>query len=174
MRWYELSHTDDAEIRPVRSAVLSSRGTTVLPVPAPRRERRQAEGGLRWAGVLVIVVGALLLILAAGDALAGVELGGGGDNTLRGTDRADRIAGFNGEDALYGGPGDDILYGGAGKDEIYAGDGGDDVLAGAGDDFIEAKDGAVDHVGCGPGDDSVSVDRKDLVSPDCESVYAAG
>lgn len=151
---------------------MSSRGTTVLPVPAPRGERRASEGGLRWAGVLVAVIGALLLILAAGDALAGVELGGGGDNTLRGTDGADRIAGFNGGDVLYGGPGDDTLYGGAGKDEIYAAQGDDDVLAGAGDDFIEAKDGRVDRVGCGPGDDSVSADREDLVSPDCESVYA--
>ncbi|QIN81389.1 hypothetical protein GBA63_01175 [Rubrobacter tropicus] len=151
---------------------MSSRGTTVLPVPAPRGERRPAEGGLRWAGLLFAAIGALLLVLAAGDALAGVELGGGGDNTLRGTDGADRIAGFNGEDALYGGSGDDALYGGAGKDEIYAGDGGDDVLAGAGDDFIESKDGAVDRVGCGPGDDSISADREDLVSPDCESVYA--
>jgi Ca2+-binding RTX toxin-like protein len=117
------------------------------------------------------VIGALLLILAAGDALAGVELGGGGDNTLRGSDQADRLAGFNGDDALYGGAGGDTLYGGSGKDEIYAGGDGDDVLAGAGDDFIEAKDGAVDRVTCGPGDDSASVDRQDLISPDCEMVY---
>ena len=117
------------------------------------------------------MVGVLLLLLAAGDALAGVELGGGGDNTLRGSGRADRLAGFNGADTLYGGAGDDTLYGGAGKDEIYGAAGGDDVLAGAGDDFVEAKDGAVDRVGCGPGDDSASVDREDLVSPDCEAVY---
>ncbi|MEJ7842683.1 MAG: hypothetical protein WKF95_13020 [Rubrobacter sp.] len=155
----------------MRGAVLSPRGTAVLPVSAPRREQRPAEGGLRWAGVLVAVAGALLLLLAAGDALAGAELGGGGDNILRGSEQADRLAGFNGADTLYGGAGDDTLYGGAGKDEIYGAAGGDDVLAGAGDDFIEAKDGAVDRVGCGPGDDSASVDREDLVSPDCEAVY---
>jgi Ca2+-binding RTX toxin-like protein len=169
---YEPSHTEDAEIRPRRGLVLSSRGTTVLPAPASRGGRRVSEGGLRWAGVLVAVAGALLLLLAAGDALAGVELGGGGDNTLRGSERTDRLVGFNGEDALYGSAGGDTLYGGAGKDEVYAGEGGDVVLAGAGDDFIEAKDGAVDRVGCGPGDDSISADREDLVSPDCESVYA--
>ncbi len=151
---------------------MSSRGTTVFPVPVPSGERRPAEGRLRWAGVLVAGIGALLLLLAAGDALAGVELGGGGDNILRGSDQNDRLAGFNGEDTLYGAPGDDTLYGGAGKDEIYAGGGSDDVLAGAGDDFVEAKDGAVDRVSCGPGNDSISVDRKDLVSPDCEFVYA--
>ena len=155
----------------MRRAVLSSRGTAVLPVPAPRGERK-AEGGLRWAGVLVAVIGALLLLLAAGDVLAGVELGRGGDDTLRGSDQNDRLAGFTGQDNLHGAPGDDTLYGGAGRDEVYAGPGGDDVLAGAGDDFVEAKDGAVDRVSCGPGEDSISVDRKDMVSPDCESVYA--
>ncbi len=117
--------------------VLSSRGTTVLPVSASRGGRRAGERGLRWAGVLVAAVGILLLCLAAGDALAG----------------------------------DDALYGGAGDDEIYGGPGEDDVLGGAGDDFIEAKDGSTDRVGCGPGTDSVSVDRGDLVYPDCESVY---
>lgn len=151
---------------------MSSGGTTVFPVPTPRGEQRAAEGGLRWAGALVAVIGALLLCLAAGDALAGVELGGGGGDTLRGSDRDDRLAGFNGGDTLHGAPGDDTIYGGAGRDEIYGGGGGDDVLAGAGDDFVEAKDGVIDRVGCGPGNDSISVDRKDLVSPDCESVYA--
>lgn len=45
------------------------------------------------------------------------------------------------------------------------------MSCGGADDFVEAKDGAIDRVSCGPGDDSISVDRKDLVSPDCESVY---
>ena len=171
MRSYVLSLREKTEIQPARDAVLSSRDAAVLPIPATRRKRRPAEGRPRWAGVLVAVAGALLLLLAAGDALAGVELGGGGDNTLRGSGRADRLAGFNGGDTLHGGADDDSLYGGAGRDEIYGGAGGDDVLAGAGDDFIEAKDGAVDRVGCGPGDDSASVDREDLVSPDCEAVY---
>ena len=150
---------------------MSSRDTAVLPVPAPCGERH-AEGGLRWSGVLVAVIGALLLLLAAGDALAGVELGRGGDDTLRGSARNDRLAGINGEDTLHGATGDDTLYGGAGRDEIYGGGGKDDVLAGAGHDFVEAKDGAVDRVSCGPGNDSISVDRKDMVSSDCESVYA--
>ncbi|HEV2094694.1 MAG TPA: hypothetical protein VGR18_16170, partial [Rubrobacter sp.] len=115
--------------------------------------------------------GALLLCLAAGDALAGVEIGGDGDNTLRGSAGADTLMGFNGGDNLHGGAGDDALHGGAGKDEIYAYPGRDDVLGGAGDDFIETKDGEVDRVSCGLGDDSASVDREDLISPDCESVY---
>ena len=151
--------------------VLSSRGTTVLPVPAGRGGRRVGERGLRWTGALVAAVGVIMLCLAAGDALAGVEIGGRGDNALRGSAGANRLAGFDGGDTLYGAAGGDTLYGGAGDDEIYAGPGKDDVLGGAGDDFIEAKDGAKDRVNCGPGTDSVSVDRGDLVYSDCESVY---
>ena len=147
---------------------MSSRSTTAIPVSGGRAGDR----GLPWVGVLVTLVGVVLLILAAGDALAGVELGGGGDNVLRGSAGNDRIAGMGGGDILHGGPGDDAIYGGGGADEIYVGPGDDDVLGGAGDDFVEAKDGATDRVGCGPGDDFVSVDREDLVSPDCETVYA--
>lgn len=158
---------------PAPRAPLKAPATTVLPVPAPRGGRRRGrDRGLRWAGAVVALVGVLLLGLAAGEALAGVELGGGGDNALRGTAGGDRLAGFDGGDTLHGAAGDDALYGGAGADEIYGGPGEDDVLGGAGEDFVEAKDGATDRVGCGPGTDAVSVDRGDLISPDCESVYA--
>lgn len=155
---------------------MSSKGTTTFPVPAPRSEgrsqkRRPRDVGLRWAGVLIAAIGVMLLCLAAGDALAGVEIGGGGDNTLRGTAGSDRLAGFNGGDVLHGRAGRDALYGGAGDDELYAGPGRDDVLGGVGDDFFEAKDGATDDISCGPGQDSASVDRIDRVSTDCEAVY---
>lgn len=169
MRPYETFSAEGQVSWTSPGGTLSSRGTTVL--PAPQGAPRVGERGLRWAGALVAVVGVLLLCLAAGDALAGVELGGGGANTLRGSAGADRLAGFNGDDTLHGGAGDDALYGGAGDDEIYGGPGEDDALGGAGNDFIEAKDGATDRVGCGPDTDSVSVDRGDMVSPDCESVY---
>ncbi len=58
---------------------------------------------------------------------------------------------------------DHALRGGAG-DKVYAGHAGDDVLGDAGDAFIETKDGETDRMGCGPGTDPVSADRKDLVS----------
>ena len=51
--------------------------------PEYRGECRLAGKGLRQAGVLVVVVGLSLLTLAAGDALAGAELGGRGDDALR-------------------------------------------------------------------------------------------
>ena len=76
---------------------------------------------MRQAGVLVVVVGLLLLSLAAGDALAGAELGGRGDDALRGSDLDDRLAGFGGEDGIWGFAGDDGLSGGGGADELYGG-----------------------------------------------------
>ena len=66
-----------------------------------------------------------------------------------------------------------IAGGGAGEDEIYGLEGRDFLLGGAGDDFIEAADGERDHIGCGPGNDVVSVDKKDLVAHDCETVYTS-
>ena len=155
---------------------MSSKGTATLPIPSPRPEdrpagRRRTDRGPWWVGGLVAAVGVLLLCLAAGDALAGVEIGGGGDDTMRGSAGGDRLAGFDGGDVLHGGAGGDALYGGAGDDELYPGPGDDDVLGGLGDDFVEAKDGATDDVICGPGDDAASVDRTDRVSTDCETVY---
>ena len=129
--------------------------------------------GLRQSGFLVVVVGLLLLSLAAGDALAGAELGGRGHDVLRGSDLDDRLAGFGGEDGIWGMEGDDGLSGGGGADELYGGPGRDTLLGGAGDDFLETKDGERDYVDCGPGEDAASVDMQDRVSRTCESIYAA-
>src|ERR671917_64127 len=152
MRRYGMSFAQ-SPVPPTPVGLLRSGEATASPVAVSRGGRRAGGRGFRWAGTLVAAAGVFLLCLAAGDALAGVELGGGGDNIMRGFPREDRLAGFNGADTLYGAGGDDALYGGAG------------------DDFIEAKDGARDRVGCGPGTDSVSVDYEDLVGPDCEAVY---
>jgi Ca2+-binding RTX toxin-like protein len=136
---------------------------TALP-PEYFGESRSAGKGLRQSGLLVVVVGLLLLSLAAGDALAGAELGGRGNDALRGSELDDRRAGFGGEDGLSGGGGADELYGGLGRDTL---------LGGAGDDFLETKDGERDYVDCGPGEDAASVDMQDRVSRTCETIYAA-
>lgn len=52
---------------------------------------------MRQSGLLIAVVGLLLFSLAAGDALAGAELGGRGDDALRGSGRDDRLAGYGGD-----------------------------------------------------------------------------
>ncbi len=142
-------------------------------VPPQRAESRPAGKDLRRAGLLVVAVGLLLLSLAAGDALAGAELGGRGDDELSGAAQDDRLAGFGGEDGIWGLEGDDGLSGGAGGDELYGGPGQDVLYGGAGDDFLEAKDGGRDYVDCGTGRDAASVDPEDLVSRDCETIYPA-
>ena len=131
--------------------------------PVPGDGARTTEKGFGPAGVLLVVIGALLLALAAGDALAESARGGVGTDALRGTDEGEQLTGTGGDDGIRGLDGDDELYGGEGRDVI---------LGGAGDDFIETKDGAVDLVSCGSGDDVASVDLLDLLPGDCETVYA--
>ncbi|MGH3148128.1 MAG: hypothetical protein ACRDTR_20265 [Rubrobacter sp.] len=145
----------------------------VQPAQAQRKVSLTAGKDLRRTGSLVVAAGLLLLALAAGDALAGVELGGPGDDALRGAAQDDRLGGFGGRDGVWGRAGDDGLSGGAGGDELYGGPGRDEFYGGAGDDFLEAKDGWQDHVHCGPGHDAASVDPGDLVSLTCEAVYQA-
>ena len=62
-----------------------------------RTESPPAGKGLQLSGALVVVVGLLLLSLAAGDALAG-------DDALRGSGVGDRLAGFEGEGRMRGSP----------------------------------------------------------------------
>lgn len=69
-------------------------------------------------------------------------IGTKGADVLRGTTKADLIDGRAGNDSLYGFAGNDRLIGGAGADRIF----------------------------CGRGRDSVSADRRDTVSRDCEVV----
>jgi Ca2+-binding RTX toxin-like protein len=130
--------------------------------PVPQREALPVEKGARRAGLLLVVVGALLLTLATGDALADAVLGGSGHDVLRGTGAGERLAGFGGEDGIWGLAGDDELYGGLGSDM---------QLGGAGDDFIEARDGERDYVECGSGNDVASVDLGDRVARNCETLY---
>jgi Ca2+-binding RTX toxin-like protein len=118
-----------------------------------------------------LAITAILLILAADDALAGAVLGDGEDDSLRGSGGGETLVGFGGEDETWGLAGDDALSGGGGDDELYGGTGHDALLGGAGDDFIEARDGKRDYVWCGPGNDAVSADPTDRVTRNCETLY---
>ena len=52
-----------------------------------------------------------------------------------------------------------------------SGGNGTDRLFGADcDDRVLARDGASDVIGCGPGRDYVTADRRDVVGVDCERV----
>lgn len=132
-----------------------SASTQRIEVDQSGDERRVERSGSRRAGILLVVLGLLFVGLAAGDALAGTGLGGFRES-------GETIRGGSGEDALIGGAGDDEIYGLGSRDLLFGG---------AGDDFIESSDGVRDEIKCGPGKDVASVDEKDLVSRDCETVY---
>ncbi|MDK3017425.1 calcium-binding protein [Pseudodonghicola flavimaris] len=90
--------------------------------------------------------------------------GGGGNDTLKGTELDDMIAGGADDDRLFGFGGDDVIFGHSGDDTVYGGDGDDiitgnggaDALAGGdGDDDI-AGNGEDDTITAGEGDDRVA------------------
>jgi hypothetical protein len=127
----------------------------------------------------------------AGDPLANVICGLGGNDTISGragddtlfgdacndkaktifgaaagTDGDDRLSGDDGDDALYGAGGRDILKGGRGRDRLFGGAGGDTLDGDAGNDkLVGGRD--PNTVRGGPGDDSVDArnGRKDRI--DC-------
>jgi Ca2+-binding RTX toxin-like protein len=106
--------------------------------------------------------------------------GRGGNDQLRGTDGDDRIDGGAGNDDLQGGYGNDTIVGGPGQDKIVADRDGRcnemhcDLSPGSSSDTIDAVDGEVDNISCGPGQDTVKADAADVVAPDCETVQRAG
>jgi Ca2+-binding RTX toxin-like protein len=111
-------------------------------------------------------------------ALASTLDGGAGDDTVTGGDANDKLTGGDGNDTLTGLAGDDVLNGGAGDDTLIGGDGNDVlvggsgtnlVMAGAGNDRIAVRDGKRDRVDCGPGKDTVSADKRDVLRH-CERV----
>jgi Ca2+-binding RTX toxin-like protein len=102
--------------------------------------------------------------------------GKGGNDQLKGSDSDDAIDGGAGNDTLTGGYGNDTIVGGPGQDKIVADRDGRcnelhcDLSPGSSADTIDALDGEVDNVSCGPGQDSVKADAADVLAPDCETV----
>jgi Ca2+-binding RTX toxin-like protein len=106
---------------------------------------------MRRNAILGVLVGALLLVLMSGVALAATERGTRGDDLLVGTERDDRLVGRNGDDRLKALEGNDTLRGGNGNDELLA------------------RDGEKDRLECGGGSrDRYAADSFDVVSGDCE------
>lgn len=130
--------------------------------------------------------------------------GGPGNDTSDGGDGNDRLAGGTGDDTQNGGPGNDVIYANVGADVSNGGDGNDvlwalarrDVTLGAngepdqtgdtldggnGNDRFRTRDGEVDRITCGEGDDVAFLDRVDVItdataeSPNgsCEKVVRA-
>src|SRR5918998_611261 len=94
----------------------------------PRKRRWSGKKGecVRRTG-LVAATMAVALLLSTGVALAAAISGTQGNDTLRGTRRADQIYGLNGRDTLKGFAGGDELYGGAGLDRLVGSGGNDEI-----------------------------------------------
>ncbi|HEY8001907.1 MAG TPA: calcium-binding protein [Solirubrobacterales bacterium] len=106
---------------------------------------------------------ATLVPSGSGDAIRGR----GGDDRLRGLDGDDCLYGETGDDRLAGDAGADRLKGGADDDRLVGGEGRDVLGGGAGADRLNARDGAVDRIKCGPGRDRVIADRRDKLGGGC-------
>jgi Ca2+-binding RTX toxin-like protein len=106
--------------------------------------------------------------------------GRGGNDQLKGTDRDDAIDGGAGNDVITAGYGNDTITGGPGQDKIVGDRDGRcnemhcDLSPGSASDTIDAVDGEVDNISCGPGQDSVKADAADVVAADCETVVRSG
>lgn len=112
-----------------------------------------------------------------------------GNSTLLGNGGNDKLYAGDYEDVLDGGPGNDVLNGGFGNDTITGGPGRDTIQGDAtsascgwfaytckipfGNDVIHARDGEVDNIDCGVGNDTAIVDAIDIVA-NCEDVQVAG
>jgi hypothetical protein len=90
--------------------------------------------------------------------------GGLGNDVLIGGFQADELDGDAGVDILDGSDGNDVLRGGLGGDSLTGGRGRDDLNGGPGGDTLRARDGVVDVVDCGTGNDTIDVDPGDQTS----------
>jgi Ca2+-binding RTX toxin-like protein len=111
-----------------------------------------------------------------------------GASTIRGLAGNDKLTGSDyGSDAIDGGPGDDTIQGGFDNDTIVGGPGRDKINSDGGsycglyecnvpfgDDTIDVRDGEVDQVECGIGNDTVYADSIDSIAPSCENVTRTG
>jgi hypothetical protein len=95
--------------------------------------------------------------------------GGGGTDFVYGEGGRNRIHGGNGDDVLVGGAGNDSLWGDVGGDYLKGGRAADSFFGGYGDDLIDSRDGVVEHVYCGDGNDRVKGDLRDVIIG-CEHV----
>ena len=82
---------------------------------------------------------------------------------------ASTVWGLAGVDDLRGGPAGDALHAGSENDTVTGNGGSDRLFGGDGDDTIQARDGVVDTIDCGNGNDTAVVDAADLVTG-CETV----
>jgi Ca2+-binding RTX toxin-like protein len=85
-----------------------------------------------------------------------------GPDVLRGTPGKDIICARGGDDVVFGLGGDDVLVGGSGNDKLIGGPGRDVPENGDGRDLLLARDGRLDILLGGSGQDRARADHEDL------------
>src|SRR5947207_1585754 len=121
---------------------------------------------------------AAALAVIPGTALAATIQGGPGNENLRGTNAPDHIDGNAGNDRIHGFAGEDTSVGGNGNDTLWAlarsdvqpgpngevDQNGDALDGGPGDDTFRTRDGEVDKITCGDGNDTALLDTVDVIT----------
>jgi hypothetical protein len=116
-----------------------------------------------------VLVGTARADTLRGTAGGDVAFGLGGHDRIEGRAGHDCLLGESGNDVLRGEGGADRLTGGRGNDTLVGGPGVNAYDAGPGADRVEARNGVRETVRCGSGRDTATVDRIDRVLG-CETV----
>jgi hypothetical protein len=82
----------------------------------------------------------------------------------------ENITVYGGDATVTGDPRDNKIFTGGGKDTVDPGAGADKVDTGSGDDSVNARDGAADVISCGDGADRVVADPADEIESSCETL----
>lgn len=117
-----------------------------------------------------VLAGSPFLDFLSGGAGDDRLLGGQGPDTMDGDAGDDTLLAGWGQDRVAGGSGADVLDGSLGFDNLTGGAGRDRISGGRGKDTIFARDGWRDTIDCGPMEDVVVADQRDVVARDCERV----
>jgi hypothetical protein len=88
--------------------------------------------------------------------------GGRGNDLVCGGPGADRLTGNGGSDRVFGGTGKDVIHGNGGPDLLVGGGAKDRISAGSGNDSVRTAGSAADTTDCGPGRDTISLDKSDV------------
>jgi hypothetical protein len=132
---------------------LSDSGTGVAITPGAR-----CSGG----GAHVTCTGVSSIRLSVGEGANSVD--------ARSVALGTTVTAGGGADRIETGTSLDSITTGGGADWLDAGPGRDYFSAGGGDDVVIARDGAVDAIGCGAGNDTGTDEDADYTNPDCEAL----
>jgi Ca2+-binding RTX toxin-like protein len=97
-----------------------------------------------------------------GVSISSKVLAGAGNDTVYGSQAADRISGGDGNDWINAGAGNDTLYGDAGDDKLFGGEGKDYVSGGGGANVLRGGDG-VDRILGTKSIDDYRTNRGDII-----------